>query len=377
MAELGLGGRLNHPSIRIAARAITSLAPLQCASLPASAQETANAFPGIGGKVERIRFHTGRVANNAPEISPILPEIPGAPSRWSLLQWSQSQVILPASLKMDDRAATDARLGAAKYAFNASDGHSHMSIYLDPTSHHPVYELYERGGALTAAGGANLFLSGDVPPEGISLNHEVLFEVDAKISKASVEASMSAQQRGAVLAQVFAGFTVHFTEKDGGAISTIFLQLPVARSIPAQNAYRSCASEEGHRTIIFGPLQDKNSALPFEVDRGPLRHLRFNISSYICEILSKPIICENSAGHKTSWSPSASVTGFQDWKITSMYVGLETEAQDLRQQSSTKDVQGKVEVAIQLADLKVTADYGNDLSPASRPLMKTRHGVPR
>jgi hypothetical protein len=377
VAELDLRRRLNRTRILIVGRAATSLVLLQCASLPSGAQETTNAFPGIGGHVERIHFHTGRVTNNEPEISPILPEMPGVPSRWSLLQWSQSQVILPTSLKTDDRATTDARLGPAKYAFNASDGHSHMWIYLDPTSHRPVYELYERGGALTGAGGANLFLSSDAPQGGISLNHEVLFEVDAKISKASVDASMSAQQNGAVLAQVFAGFTVHFPEKDGGTISTMFLQLPIARSTPAQTAYQSCTTEGGHRTIIFGPLQEKNSALPFEADKGALRHLRFNINSYICEILSKPIVCGDSAGQKTSWMPSAGVTGFQDWKITSMYVGLETEAQDLRPQSLTKDVQGKVEVAMQLADLKVTPDYGHDLSPSSCPLLKAATRVPR
>jgi hypothetical protein len=349
----------------VAVCSAAGLAILPMIGLPAGAQEAANAFPGIEGKIERIRFHTGQVVNNQPEISPILPEIPGPPSHWSLLQWAQPQVISPTSLKTNDPTTRDARLGVAKYAFSAPDGHAHLWIYEDPASHHPVYELYERGGALTPAGGANVFLASDAPPGGISLGHELIYEMDAKISKASVEASLAAQKSGAVLAQVFAGFVIHFPEQDSKAISTLFLQIPISRSIESPNEYRSCTTDKGHRSLIFGALPNTNSYLPFSPDKGPQKHLRFNVTAYICKLISQPLICTGSAGEKTSWSLPASISGFQDWKLLNMYVGLETEAQDLRPQSPTKDPQGKVEAALQLSDLKVVPDPQHDFNQTS------------
>ena len=343
---------------------------LHLIGLCAGAQETTNAFPGIGSEIERIRFHTGQVVDNQPQISPILPAIPGSPSHWSLLQWAQPQVILPTSLKTDDPTTRDARFGVAKYAFDASDRHSHMWIYQEPVSHHPVYELYERGGALTPAGGANVFLASDAPPGGISLANELLYEMDAKLSKASVDASLTAQRSGAVLAQVFAVFVIHFPEQDGKTISTLFLQLPIARSIASLNEYRSCTSDNGRRSVIFGALPANNSYLPFKIDKGPLRHLRFNLNSYICDLISRPVICTDSTGQKTNWSLPAALVSFQDWKLLNMYVGLETEVQDLRAQSPKTEPQGKVEVALQLANLKVTPDYRADFNRASCALTK-------
>ncbi len=322
----------------------------------AEAQSGANYFPGIEGSVGKLHFHTGRVANNQPEMSSSLPDIPGPTSPWSLIQWSQPQVISPTSLRSNDPATRDGRLGVAKYAFSAADGHSHMWIYEDPHSRHPIYELYERGGALTAAGGANVFLSSDAPPGGISLDHELDYEVDARLSKAVVKASLDAQRKGTVLAQVFTGFVIQFPEQDGKTTSTLFLQLPIARSIPSLNEYRSCTSNKERRTIILGALPRTASSLPFEATGGPLKHLRYNINSYICDLIARPTTCSDSAGHKTSWSVPTDVTRFQDWKIQKMYIGLETESQDLRPQSPNKDPQGEVEVAFQLGNLRVASD---------------------
>src|SRR5580658_3927215 len=116
-----------HPKSRASVLLMTAFLPLFW--IRADAQETTNEFPGIGPAIERIRFHTGQVVNNQPQISPILPAIPGSSSRWTLLQWSQPQIILPDSLKTDDPTTRDALFGVAKYAFDAPDGHSHMWIY--------------------------------------------------------------------------------------------------------------------------------------------------------------------------------------------------------------------------------------------------------
>src|SRR5882762_1183723 len=100
---------LTGPRALVTVWCAVSLALVQLVGLPSDADETTNAFPGIGGEVERIRFHTGRVENNQPQISPILPEILGRPSHWSLVQWGQSKIILPTSLKTDDPTTRDAR----------------------------------------------------------------------------------------------------------------------------------------------------------------------------------------------------------------------------------------------------------------------------
>src|ERR1700690_1957539 len=100
---------LTTPRVLIAVCFGLSLEILQVFGLPAGAQETTNAFPGIEGQVERIRFHTGGAVNNHPEISPTLPNIPGPPSHWSPLQWARSGVILPINKKTNDRATRDDR----------------------------------------------------------------------------------------------------------------------------------------------------------------------------------------------------------------------------------------------------------------------------
>ncbi len=347
------------------AQSIVGVVFLVLLGLPAGAQDSENVFPGIEQDFGKIHFHTGRVENNLPEMSPTLPDIPGSPSRWSLMQWSQPLVISPTSLKTNDPTTRDDRLGVAKYAFNAPDGHSHLWIYQDPASHHPVYELYERGGALTSAGGANVFLASEAPPGGISLGHKLSYEFDARLSKAEVKGSLAAQRAGAVLAQVFSGFVIQFPEREGKTLSTLFLQLPIARSIPPLGEYRSCTSVMGRRNIIIGAQPNLASYLPFAVDKAPLRHLRYDINSYICELVTRPIECADSMGHKTSWSIPPDFTGFQDWRILKMYVGLETEIQDLRPKSQTKDPQGQTEVALQLANIRVTPDQGRDFNWAS------------
>ncbi len=349
----------------VATRSLANAVLLLMVCLQAAAQDPVNLFPGIEGDFERLRFHTGRTANNQAEISTDLPNIPGPESRWTLMQWSQPQVILPDSLTIDDPATRDERLGLARYAFTAPDGHSHMWIYQDPISRHPVYELYERGGALSATGGANIFLASDAPTGGISLEHELLLEVDARLTKAAVKANPTAQQQGVVLAQAFSGFVIQFPGQDGGALSTLFLQIPIARSISSRGEYRSCNTRMARRTIIFGALPEVTSYLPFEVDRNPLRHLRYNISSYVCALRARPIMCADSKGRKTSWSVPVDVNGFRDWKIVRMYIGLETEIQDIRARSESKDPQGQVEVALQIGNLRVTPDHRRDFTLAS------------
>jgi len=132
-------GRIRSVILVCAALAVGNL---QCFAPPSRAAEQQNVFPGLEQQVERVRFHTGRVVNNQPEISPVLPDIPGPESRWTLLQWAQAVVISASQMKVNDPQTSDARLGIAAYAFTASDGHSHLWIYIDPVSHKPVYELY-------------------------------------------------------------------------------------------------------------------------------------------------------------------------------------------------------------------------------------------
>lgn len=329
-----------------------------------STQTAQNLLPGLGSEIQRLRFQTGRVVNNMPEISPTLPDIPGPASPWSVTQWSQTELLEADRMVTDDPATDDQRLGVANYAFTASDGHSHVWIYREPDTHQAVYELYERDGPLSAAGGANIFLSRDAPQGGISLDHSIAYRLKARIAKARVDASPAATERGVVLAQVFTGFVIQFPEPDGSGLSTLFLQVPISVSRQPVNEYRSCTENSGRRTIIFDGNLRNDPLLPFHSDDGPLRPLAFDLSDYICALLSSATSCRDQSGELHDWSPPPGQLSFQDWKITSIYVGLETQNRDARPDATSPLPQGHVEVGLQLTDLELVADPGKPLDAA-------------
>ncbi len=263
-------------------------------------------------------------------------------------------------------ATRDPVFGLAAYAFTAPDGHSHVWIYRDKSNGALVYDLYDSGGRLSNTGGSNIFLSRAAPGGGIPLGHAVTYSIDAKLSKAVVSGSDAAQKSGALLASVFTGFVVQFLEPGSSfQNSTVFLQIPFGRfTDPQPRDFRCmCSAGEGRHTILFSGKQPGDPKLPFVTDTGQLRHLTFSITDYLKELVSTPITCAAKDGTRSQWPIPASVTSFKDWKITGMYIGLESENRDERTSSKNQSVQGQIETGLQFSNLQVTQDATKPVSP--------------
>jgi len=330
---------------------------------PAAAQMPAqNLFSGLGPEVPRLGFHTGAIVNNQAAISTVLPALPGAPSGWTVSQWGQQSLMRGDLMTQNDPSTTDPVFGRALYAFNAPDGHSHVWIYRDKTNGSLVYDLFERGGRLSNSGGSNIFLSRTAPNGGIPLDHAVKYSIDAKLSKAVIHASAEVQKSGTVLASVFTGFVIQFPEPGSHQLSTIFLQIPFSASQTRSHDFRLCSTAEGRRTIIFSSKQAGDPKLPFKTDTGQLQHIQYSVADSLKELVSAPFPCVAKDGTRSQWSVPASVTSFRDWKITGMYIGLESENRDERSSSKDQNDQGQIEVGLQFSNLSVTQDLNRPVT---------------
>jgi hypothetical protein len=310
-------------------------------------------FAPLGPDIARLRFHTGAVKDNQPEISAALPDIPGQPSPWYVTQWNQQQLLAPDVMTRNDPATRDAALGAAQYAFATPDGHSHVRIY--QTDHRePVYELYQEGGELGTGGGSDIFLSADVGREDVSLDHAIDYQLDAKLSEAEADYMTStAKASGAVLAQVFTGFIIRFPNPQTGVDSTLFLQISHAAS-RHDIEYRGCNASGAGLTITYGNVLPGDATLPYAATKGPMNHLNYSINRYLCDLAERPLTCTDVGSEQSSIVTLLSgVPDFRRWTLRSIYIGLETENKDVRPQSGNRERQGDVAVALQLSKLHV------------------------
>ena len=161
----------------------------------------------------KMRFNTGAVVNNAPVYNAVLPNIAGATSPWSVVQWSKGEYLDPSQMSKNDPATTDPLYGPALYSWSTPDGESELSVYGTGNGAPYVYDLSSTGGSLNG-GGANLFLQADVPNGAlgsVGLNHPVNVSLDAKLSEASATyATPSSETDGSVRGQAFIGLIVQF-----------------------------------------------------------------------------------------------------------------------------------------------------------------------
>jgi hypothetical protein len=340
------------------------IACAQPASKPTVTENGKEIFAPLGPDIARLRFHTGGVKNNQPEIAPVLPDIPGQASPWYVTQWSQHEFLVPDVMIRNDPATRDAILGDAQYAFTTADKHSHVWIY-QMDHREPVYELYEEGGELGAGGGSNIFLSADVGEDGVSLDREINYQLNAKLSVAEAEyTTPTAKTSGAVLAQIFTGFIIRFPNPDNGVDSTLFLQISHAAS--RQNIeYRACSTSGARLTITYGNTLRGDATLPYSSNKGPMKHLIYSVNKYLCDLIERPLKCTGGSNEQAApVTLVGEVKDFRQWKLRSIYVGLETEAKDLRPQSTNRERQGDVAVAMQLSALHVREYADRPFAPA-------------
>lgn len=312
--------------------------------------------PDPGLTNPKLRFHTGKIAKGAPEISPVAPDMPGRPSPWYVVQWSKDELLRPEGMRRGDSQYADPRLGVPAYTWDTASHESRLSIFTQ-TGGAPVFELAATGGSLSSAGGSNLLLAVDVARPDATFASSIDLSFDVKLSQAEIAAPPEATRSGAVLAQMISGFTLEFTDPDTRAKLSVFMQIVLGNSRNHFKDYRGCHQHNGQQEIVFNSSEADEVRLPFVAsDQAPV-HARYNLNRHLCQMLSARFSCHQKDGEPPV--PFAFTPAQQDpqnWRLTSMYVGLETEDRDMRPEATTHDQQGRVAVALQLSNLRLTGD---------------------
>jgi hypothetical protein len=350
--------------VSVLSRAATALciatATLLLGCAGASSQPLASEiFPPLNSP--RLRFHTGGVEHGAPQISPLLPDIPAAPpSPWFVTQWQQSELLSAGLMKRRDPATSDPMLGVADYAFTAPDGHSHVWVYQQGEHGNPVYELLERGGILKQGGASNLYLSAHVITAPPTFDHVIEFRLLAKLSRAIIAYDRPiARETGAVLGMAYAGFAITVPDP-AGYLSTIFLQISLANSRETAPLKAQCTLQRLHRTIILGGSPSGEPPLHFRTDHGPMHQVYYRLNDILCELVRKPLACRSADGQVMTFD--ASRLELSRSTLGGTYIGLETSNRDERPHSPTSDSQGQVEMALQISDVHVTQNLDQPFS---------------
>ena len=278
-------------------------------------------------------FNTGLAVGANPQLSPILPNMPGPLSGWFVATWNRSEVLNASEMVTNDPNISDPTFGPAAYAFTTPDQNAQLAIYRDTTNNRWVYDLFERNGTLTSSGGANLFLEVPNNSANVILNNPVFYSVYAKIAEASVTYdSPQAMTNGAVVAQVFSGFILQNASQG----LTVFMQIHMAdsRSGYGTNGGITDLQRSGD-TYIVDIVPPGGNPFAFQTNNGPLQYLHYQLNPFFSEFLAAE-----------SFGSSASNPA--NWSLKSMYIGLETE-----NSISGGAPQGSVSVGLQIAGLTV------------------------
>ncbi len=331
-----------------------------------ASQNFLSAFPDPGLQNPRLRFHTGAVVNNAPEISNTLPAIEHfQASDWYVTQWRRPSFIQPNIMRPD--AEVDPILGRSLYYFPSQDKKTYLKIYKNKNY---VYELYTQGGELSNFGGTNLFLSSNALTPEVTFEKNVDYFVDMKFNKARIQYDNTrAKQTGAVMSQLFTGFILQFNDPKNpkNLPATLFMQIYHNNTSFPNSEYRGCYRHDSNMEIVYGNVLPNDPRLDFKASNKPAANMKFNINQYLCSMIRKGFDC-NDNGRQYKFDFPESAKDFRNWKITSMYVGLETQDTDLRRESKNPQAQGFVEAAVQISNLQViksetkSFDYYKDCS---------------
>lgn len=341
----------------------------------ASDKEVESLLPDLGLTNPRFRFHMGEVQNSMPLISKVLPNIQGVPgSEWYVAQWGKTEYMRPEVMFTNSPYANDPILGDAVFAFPTTSNQSHLWSFWNSVTNHWVHEIYGENGTLTDVGGANVFLSTDVS-SGVAANMDrnINYQFTGQISKASAFFNDAhAQASGAVMAQIFSGFVLHYTDPKTKMISSLFLQIDHANSFNKRMNHRGCYPHNGYMEITLNMNLEGDPRMDF-VKNGP-GPFYYNINRYLCDVIKKPIQC--SDGSVYAFPKEASQ--FLNWKITSMYIGLETQNRDNRKESKILNAQGSVAAGFQISNLSLLRDNDSMFDITSCDTKKDRtHEPPR
>lgn len=313
-------------------------------SRPASA--TTSVMPDPGLRVPRLRFHLGKADRNGPVISPVLPNIPGPPSAWFVTQWQQKDLLMPERMTTNDPATHDEALGNALYAFASPD--SHVWIYKDPRSGNFVYSLYQRDGYQRNGGATNLYLSANATESNATFDHRIDYSLDARMSAArATYDTPQAREMATVIGFASTGFGALFHDPMTNKNTFVFMGIPISSSRAHDPSDRVCLGE-GNHTLIYGRVLPGGPRLAFTPDTGPLHHLSYNLNDYLCDMVSRPFPCRDG---KAALPDSAH--DMSNWRLTGMFIGLESSIQDLRSRSTNVRSQGSLQIGLEVASVRV------------------------
>jgi hypothetical protein len=313
-------------------------------------------FPDPGLQNPKLRFHTGGTANGQPEIAPQLPDLPGEPSAWTIVQWKKHELLAPGRMRHDDAASPDPALGAPAVTFDTASGESQVRIFRRGGAS-PVFELRSAGGWLDDVGGSNLFLQARTLPPAATFDAAIDYDITLRLSAASAQApNPLALRNGTVLAQVVSGFTLAFTDPDTRTTIPLFLQIVHADSRGAAPDYRGCYPHGRDLEIVSSRILPGDPQLPFAAGTGAPFAARYNLNRYLCDVLARAFQCRRGDGGTSALEWPASARDFRNWRVTGMFIGLETHDTDRRSNSWNKTKQGEVAAAVQVSGLSVSRD---------------------
>ncbi len=295
-----------------------------------------NVFPNPGLVNPRMQFNTGQAVGANPQLSPILPNIPGPLSGWFVAMWHRSEVLNANEMVTNDPNVSDPTFGPAAYAFTTPNQNAQLAIYRDTANNQWVYNLFERNGTLGPSGGANLFLEVPNNSANVAMNNPIIYNLYAKIAEASVTYdNPQAMTNGAVVAQVFSGFILQNASQG----LTVFMQIHMADSRAGYGTKSGITDlQQSGNTYLVDIAPPGGDPLAFQTDNGALHYLSYQLNPFFSEFLA-------AESFKTAASNPA------NWTLNSMYVGLETE-----NSISGGAPQGAVSVGLQIAGLSVYSE---------------------
>lgn len=322
--------------------------------LPSFAQGV-SILPDPGLSNPKLRFHTGKVVDNAPELSPTLPDIPGDASPWYVVEWGKHEILSPDQMSTHDVAVKDPLLGAPLYTFGTSDNELRLSIY-QTSAGNMVYELAATGGELSELGGSNLFLAANASTSNATFDNPLTYSLDMKVSKANVTGSFRARRSGAVGGQILSGFVITYKNPSSTDAIVAFVQLEHANSGNNFTEYRSCSVRGNIHEVVYNDLFADETRLQYIESGGFPTHMEFVLNRHLCQLISAPLWCLNSDGTKLLFAFPKEANLLTNWRLVSTYVGLETETRDLRNSSQIRTEQGTLSLSVQLSNLTLLQD---------------------
>lgn len=279
-----------------------------------------------------MRFGTGGVCDNQPQMYPQAAPVPGPESAWYVTQWHKAEYLDPASVQGAGAVAEAPGLGAPVESWTTPDGLTGLQVY-QAADGGDVFHLQSEDGARTAAGGANLFLQTDIAP-GVTFADTLIYSVAVDVSVASVSYTVPvAQKTRDVLAQAFTGFVIGCNIPGSAGYDpqapsmTGFMQIGLADSggagIPTYAG--GCVDGSGNATLVATMTLPGDAVLPFAPGGAGPRPVAYDLNAYFQAFVAQGFAVTTANGGQATLRLSGAEADPANWSLEGMYIGVETQ----------------------------------------------------